>query len=171
MRPHDRLTACEREPGAAAALKRTLGRDRRAKAIEIDGWTGLMAYIPPRERRGLVLIDPPFEDPGEFATLPERLVAAHRKWPTGGFLLWYPLKGGREPGALAAALKTAGIANILRSELTVAADGPLSGSGLIAINPPWRLAEEIAAIGPALAALLGRDGQGQARLDWLTPAE
>jgi 23S rRNA (adenine2030-N6)-methyltransferase len=170
MRRQDRLIACEREPGAAAALARLLARERRAKAIEIDGWTGVSAYIPPRERRGLVLIDPPFEDSEEFARLPERLAAAHRKWPTGIVLLWYPLKTRREADTVAAALKAAGIAKILRSELTIAppkADGPLSGSGLIVINPPWRLDEELAVLGPALAALLGRGGEGRARLDWI----
>src|SRR5215470_10952369 len=92
LRAQDRLIACELEPNAAAALVRNLGRDRRAKAVAIDGWTALNAYVPPPERRGLVLVDPPFEDEGDFARLVRGLEAAHRKWAGGSYLLWYPIK-------------------------------------------------------------------------------
>src|SRR4051812_23914305 len=87
MRHHDRLAACELEPHAAAALTRHLRSDRRAKAIAIDGWQALKAYVPPVERRGCVLIDPPFEDAEEFAKLAERLTEAHRRWATGTFVV------------------------------------------------------------------------------------
>src|SRR5215468_10082583 len=80
LRPQDRLVACELEPNAAAALTRYLHGDRRSKAVTIDGWTALNAYVPPPERRGLVLIDPPFEDEGDFTRLERGLEAAHRKW-------------------------------------------------------------------------------------------
>ena len=77
--------------------------DRRAKAIAIDGWTALNAYVPPKERRGLVLIDPPFEQPGDFARLARALEAAHRKWPGGIYLLWYPIKERASTGCAGAA--------------------------------------------------------------------
>src|SRR5205807_289315 len=92
LRPQDRLIACELEPQAHAALSGRLRGDARAKAIAIDGWTALTAYVPPKERRGLVLIDPPFEQTGELSRLVQALAAAHRKWPTGCYLLWYPIK-------------------------------------------------------------------------------
>ena len=92
LRPQDRLIACELEPQAAAALSRELSGDARAKAIAIDGWTALTAYVPPKERRGLVLIDPPFEQREEFSRLVQGLAAAHRKWPTGHYLVWYPIR-------------------------------------------------------------------------------
>ncbi len=92
LRPQDRLIACEVVPQAARALTQALQTDRRAKVIPIDGWTALAAYLPPKERRGLVLIDPPFEAPGELDRLPEDLARAHRKWATGIYLLWYPVK-------------------------------------------------------------------------------
>ena len=98
LRPQDRLLACELEPNAAAALARYLAGDRRSKALAIDGWTALNAYVPPKERRGLVLIDPPFEDAGDFARLGQALEAAHRKWPSGIYLLWYPIKERRGAG-------------------------------------------------------------------------
>ena len=127
--------------------------------------------IPPKERRGLVLIDPPFEQPDEFRHAAEALIAAHRKWPTGAYQLWYPIKDRREPDRLARSLVQAGIPKLLRSELLVdlaSAGERLAGSGMILVNPPWRLHDELAILIPALAALLGRDAAGQARLDRLS---
>ncbi|MCC7346219.1 MAG: 23S rRNA (adenine(2030)-N(6))-methyltransferase RlmJ [Variibacter sp.] len=169
MRPQDRLIACELEPTAAAQLEAHLARDKRAKAIRIDGWTALTAYVPPKERRGLVLIDPPFEQPDEFAHAGERLLAAYRRWPTGIFMLWYPLKEAAGPAGLAGRLASAGMPNVLRSELWIGpADGErLAGSGIVVINPPWRLKDELAKLAPALADAMGRPGAPRPRLDWI----
>jgi 23S rRNA (adenine2030-N6)-methyltransferase len=169
LRPQDRLVACELEPTAAAALRRYLGRDPRAKAVAIDGWTALNAYVPPKERRGLVLIDPPFEDMSEFARLAHGLEAAHRKWAPGSFLLWYPIKEREGPDALARRLRRSGMTKILRVEFSIAAPreaGRLTACGLIAVNPPWTLAGELEILLPELAAVLGEGGGGQ-RVEWL----
>jgi 23S rRNA (adenine2030-N6)-methyltransferase len=171
LRAQDRLIACEREANAAAALARTLGGDRRSKAIAIDGWTALNAYVPPKERRGLVLIDPPFEDPDDFQRLALALEGAHRKWASGSYLAWYPIKGRREPDALARRLVGAGIAKMLRIEFALAvprADGPMTACGLIAVNPPWTLEGELGTVLPALQRALAPDGGGLQRVDWLT---
>ena len=169
LRPQDRLIACELEPTAAAALARNLGRHRRAKAIAIDGWTALRAYIPPPERRGLVLVDPPYEQPDEFTRIADRLARAHRKWPTGIFLGWYPIKDRAGPELVASRLAEAGVPKILRSELSIASSAPerLQGSGLVIVNPPWRLADDLATVLPAIAAALGRGDGRSARLDWI----
>jgi 23S rRNA (adenine2030-N6)-methyltransferase len=170
LRPQDRLTACELEPRTAAALTRNLRGDARIKTLSIDGWTALSAYVPPIERRGLVLVDPPFEAESDFQRLASGLAAAHRKWPTGNYALWYPIKGRREPDALAKRLRRLGIAKILRTELIVA---PLSeptrlnGSGMIVVNPPWPLESELSVLLPVLAGVLGVQGKGGFRLDWL----
>ena len=169
LRAGDRLVACELEPNAAAALKRNLARDRRIRVVPIDGWTALKAYVPPGERRGLVVIDPPFEDDEDFVRLGRGLEGAHRKWPGGTYLLWYPIKGRLEPAALAGMLVRSGMAKILRAELCVAAtpeDGPLGGCGLIIVNPPWTLAGELSAMIPALKSILAGEA-GSHRLDWL----
>ena len=171
LRPQDRLIACEIEPKAGAALRQNLRGDIRIKTLEIDGWTALGAYVPPKERRGLVLVDPPFERDGDFFRLAHGLAAAHRKWATGIYALWYPIKGRCEPDGFAKALRRAGIGKMLRAELMVA---PLSdptrlnGCGLILVNPPWTLESELSVLQPALASILGRDGKGAFRLDWLT---
>jgi 23S rRNA (adenine2030-N6)-methyltransferase len=87
LRRQDRLIARELEPNAAAALKAALRGDARAKALTIDGWIALLANIPPKERRGLILIDPPFEETVDFARLSDALAQAHYKWPSGIYLL------------------------------------------------------------------------------------
>jgi 23S rRNA (adenine2030-N6)-methyltransferase len=157
MRQQDRLTACELEPKAAAALASHLRKDKRAKAIEIDGWQALNAYLPPPERRGLVVVDPPFEDRDEFENLAKGLELAHRKWASGIFLLWYPIKG-EGASAFMRRLRKLGIPKILRAELHVKSSRAdvFSGSGLAVINPPWKLADELKVMLPALQAVLSQ---------------
>jgi 23S rRNA (adenine2030-N6)-methyltransferase len=170
LRPQDRLIACELEPNAAAALARHLRRDPRSKAVAIDGWTALNAYVPPKERRGLVLVDPPFEDAADFPRLAHALSAAHRKWPSGIYLLWYPIKDQAAPEALARRLRQSGMGKILRVELRVAAPPAstrLAACGLIVVNPPWTLAGELAVLLPELTAVLAGAGGGAHRVDWL----
>ncbi len=171
LRPQDRLIACELEPKACVTLAGHLRGDTRIKTIEIDGWAALTAYLPPPERRGLVLVDPPFEDDGDFHRLSHGLALAHRKWATGVYALWYPIKDRGEPGALAKRLRRMGPAKILRAELNVAPlsdPARLNGCGLILVNPPWTLENELSVVLPGLAGILGRDGKGGFRLDWLT---
>jgi 23S rRNA (adenine2030-N6)-methyltransferase len=168
LRPQDRLVACELEPTAAAALAAALRGDRRAKALTIDGWTALGAYVPPKERRGLVLIDPPFEEAADFGRLSGALAAAYRKWPTGIYMLWYPIKERDAPDALARRLRRLAMPKLLRSELTLSqphVEGRLLGSGLVVVNPPFTLEAELRRLMPALGAMLSP--QSGHRLDWL----
>jgi 23S rRNA (adenine2030-N6)-methyltransferase len=170
LRWQDRLIACELEPNAADALEHELAGDARAKAIAIDGWTALTAYVPPVERRGVVLIDPPFEQLGEFDRLAQGLAAAHRKWPIGTYLLWYPIKDAAEVAGFARRLARLGIAKMLRVELILPTAGPdtgLRGTGLIAVNPPWTLHDELKLLLPVLADVMSRGEKGTATLDWL----
>src|SRR5215471_1127157 len=101
LRPQDRLVACEIEPKARKALIDALRRDTQARVVDLDGWVALPAFVPPKERRGLVLIDPPFEAKDEFERLADGFAAAFRKWPTGQYLLWYPAKSRRATDTLA----------------------------------------------------------------------
>ena len=159
MRPQDHLTACEFEPHAAAALARNLRSDKRAKAVEIDAYTALRAYLPPAERRGLVLIDPPYEDKDEFSRLVAALEAAVKKWPTGIYAVWYPIKDAAAP-SFVKNIRKAGIPKVLRSELHVAApqSDRLTACGMLLINPPWRLADELSRLLPELVARLRLGG-------------
>jgi len=170
-RPEDRLVLCELHPEDAAALGRRYARDRRVRVIEIDGWTGLNAYVPPKERRGLVLIDPPFEKPGEFQRMTDGLARAHAKWPTGTYALWYPVKDPLETEAFGQALERTGIAKILRAELFIRRPNDparLSGCGMIVVNPPWTLAADLEVLLPWLSDLLRQETGARSRVGWLT---
>ena len=168
LRPQDRLIACELEPDAAALLAAALRGNRRAKAVTIDGWTALGAYVPPKERRGLVIIDPPFEETGEFERLSSAFSDAYRKWPTGIYLMWYPIKERSGPDALARRLHRLGVPDILRCEMILGAprsDAGLVGSGLIVVNPPHTLQPDLQRFMPVIARRLSP--AAASRIDWL----
>jgi len=172
LRPQDRLIACELEPHAAGALGRHLGRRANAKVMRIDGWIALQAYIPAKERRGLVIVDPAFEQPDDFIRLADGVTAACRKWPTGIYLMWYPVKGRDGPDRLVKTLRRANVEKCFRVEFVVAPPQPAGGltaCGMIVINPPWKLAAEIAIIAPLLVKLLGRETGCGYMLDEFTP--
>src|SRR5882724_9570910 len=167
LRVQDRMIACEAEAVAARALANRMRGDDRIKTVAIDGYMALNAYVPPKERRGLVLTDPPFEQPDEFGRLAEALAGAHRKWPTGIYLLWYPIKDFRAARGFARALAPRGMAGRLAVGWTIATarEGEkLNGSGLIIVNPPWPLEGELAVLLPALADILAVE-KGVTRLD------
>ncbi|HWA17648.1 MAG TPA: 23S rRNA (adenine(2030)-N(6))-methyltransferase RlmJ [Devosia sp.] len=168
FRPQDRLSALELHPEDAKKLKALFAGDVQVRATELDGWLALGAYVPPKEKRGIVLVDPPFEEEGEWGRLVEGLRIAHRKWATGIYALWYPLKERREINAFIANLKATEITRMLRAELLVDTprDGTLFGSGMIVVNPPFTLEAELNAVLPALAKLFG-DGHGGARVEWI----
>jgi len=173
LRPQDRLTACEVEPGARKALIDALRHDTQARVVDLDGWTALPAFVPPKERRGLVLIDPPYEQKDEFERLAAGFIEAFAKWPTGSYLLWYPAKSRRATDELARQVAQAvGEAkppgNCLRVEFSVApqtAGTGLTSAGLLVVNPPWTLLAELKAILPELEKPLGQGGASRFRLE------
>ncbi|OIQ71861.1 ribosomal RNA large subunit methyltransferase J [mine drainage metagenome] len=173
LRPQDRLTACEVEPKARQQLINALRRDTQARVVDLDGWTALPAFVPPKERRGLVLIDPPYEQQDEFDRLAHGFAEAFAKWPTGSYLLWYPVKSRRVTDDLArhVARTVAGSTppgKALRLEFSVApgtAEAGLTSAGLLIVNPPWTLAGELKAILPELEKPLGQGGAGRFRLE------
>ena len=176
LRPQDRITACEVEPSARRTLIDALRRDPQARVVDLDGWTALPAFVPPNERRGLVLIDPPFEK-DEFDRLEKGFAAAFAKWPTGIYVLWYPAKSRRatdelaqQVARLAASTKPAG--KCLRLEFSVAPHaqgGQLTSSGLLIVNAPWTLQAELKAILPELQKPLGQGGAARYRLEMPRP--
>ena len=173
LRPQDRLTACEVEPKARKRLIESLRRDTQARVVDLDGWTALPAFVPPNERRGLVLIDPSFEQKDEFERLAAGFTEAFAKWPTGSYLLWYPVKSRRATDNLARHVaEVAGAATpagkCLRLEFSVApqaASPGLISAGLLIVNPPWTLMGELKAILPELEKPLGQGGAGRFRLE------
>ena len=170
-RDDDRLRLCEKHPKDAASLASVMGRDKRVKVTEIDGWTALNAWLPPRERRGLVLVDPPFEEVGEHAHMADAFLKAHRIWPTGTYALWRPIKDPRADAALVRPLVEAGVPKLLDVRLLVRAAGDpklLAGSGVVIANPPWTLAEELRAGLPEIARVLAQGEGAEARVETLS---
>ena len=172
LRAGDKGVFVELHPVDAGTLSQRYASDSRTKVMHLDGWTALNALIPPPERRGLVLIDPPYEERGEIDRLGASLLKAARKWPTGVFLGWYPIKDILGVDRMAAALDAGVERPALRLDLMIERpDDParLSGTGLVVINPPWRLAAEAELFLPALAERLARDGYGAFRCQRLGP--
>lgn len=172
MRADDRLIAAELHEHTFRKLSHALGRDERCKALAIDGWNALRGNVPPKERRGLVLIDPPFEEKDEFETLAAEFIPAHRKWPTGIYALWYPIKDARAVERLLDSILEAGIGRLLRLEIDIdrpeAAEG-LSATGLIVVNPPWLLAQEAKILLPALSERLAQGPRPRYRCEAIRP--
>jgi 23S rRNA (adenine2030-N6)-methyltransferase len=157
MRPQDRLVAIEKHPEEAALLRAILAPWRRAHVEEADGYARLPKLLPPPERRGLILIDPPFETPDEFARLAAALRAGHRRFATGITVAWYPVKAQGDAGAFVGEVLSGVAAPALTVEIAIdAPEGRLSRSGLLILNPPYGFEEDMAAVlawlEPALAA-------------------
>ncbi|WP_426611495.1 23S rRNA (adenine(2030)-N(6))-methyltransferase RlmJ [Bradyrhizobium sp. McL0616] len=173
MRPQDRLVACELEPKARKALIGVLRRDEQARVVDLDGWVALPAFVPPKERRGLVLIDPSFEAKDEFERLGEAFSTAFAKWPTGIYVIWYPVKSRRATDTLAQLVAQAAAAakppgKCLRLEFSVSpqVDGaPLTSTGLLIVNPPYTLQSELKTILHELEMPLGQGGPARFRLE------
>ena len=176
LRPQDRIALCEAHPEEREALVGALGHDARLSIVGTDGYVALNAYVPPKERRGLVLIDPPYEEAGEAKRVEAALSRALTKWPRGVYVLWRPIKDERDDAHFRNAIAAIGAPNTLRLEIDVGeiAPGPhsptpLRRTGLIVVNPPFGLIDEARTLMPWLAKLLTRGGKGAHVIDWLTP--
>lgn len=175
MRAQDRIALCEANPDEREALIAALGRDRRLSIVSTDGYVALNAYLPPKERRGVILIDPPFEAPGEAGGIVHALERALRKWPTGAYVAWRPIRDARDDARFLNAVAALGAPNVLRLELDIGpgpigAHGqePLTRAGLLVVNPPHPLVGEARTLLPWLAQTLGRGEGGKQLCDWVT---
>jgi 23S rRNA (adenine2030-N6)-methyltransferase len=168
MRPGDRAAFCELQEPEAAALRQEFRGDARIGVHCRDGFEALGALVPPPEKRGLALIDPPYEETeSDFSRVAEALVGAATRWPQGVLIAWYPIKQGAVAARLARRLAAAGIKRILVAELCIHPDDSragLNGSGLVTINPPWKFAEDLGVLLPALHRALAPDGSGRTRI-------
>jgi 23S rRNA (adenine2030-N6)-methyltransferase len=176
MRPKDRLVAVEAEDGAFAALAAALADFPRVRAVKGDGYRELNRSLPPPERRGVILIDPPYEAAEEFEQATRAAIMVHRRFASGIVLFWYPAKHRASVGAAAGELKTAGIASLVRLELDVGTprmqreEGrgpPLTAAGLLVVNPPFGFADEMRAVLTFLADRLARGPRAAGRVEIL----
>ncbi|MBE7185151.1 MAG: 23S rRNA (adenine(2030)-N(6))-methyltransferase RlmJ [Methylobacterium mesophilicum] len=159
LRKQDRLTAIELHPQDSQALRSLFAGDFQTRVIHLDGWLSLNSQLPPKEKRGLVLVDPPFEEPGEFDRLVDGLATAYRRWPGGTYALWYPVKDRKAVARFRDGLKASGIPDIIDVTLDIRAPSPepkLDGCGMVVVNPPYTLESELAAVLPVLKDLLAQ---------------
>lgn len=176
LRSHDRLVAIEKHPEEFSVLAATLAKFPRARAIAGDGYKELQVLLPPPERRGLVLIDPPFESDDEFLLAAHALAAAHKRFATGIYMFWYPVKARGDADAAIGEVLNAGVNDVLRIELDVgvkpapAREGRgavLSATGLLVINPPFGFETDMSAILPFLTEKLAQGPRPRFRLERL----
>ncbi|MGC2857506.1 23S rRNA (adenine(2030)-N(6))-methyltransferase RlmJ [Novispirillum sp. DQ9] len=172
-RPDDRIALCELHPADAETLADTLRGDRRVKVYARDGYGAVKALLPPPERRGLVLIDPPFEKRDEFAALEQAVRDGVKRFAGGTFALWYPIKDAVEIAAFHARLEDLGVPKTLSIDLFVRRPRPglprLDGCGYVFINPPYGLLAGLDRVMPFLAGLLAQDGGAGWTRRWLVP--
>lgn len=171
-RPEDRLVLAEAQPREAAMLRDALGRERRVSVIEGDGYAALKAQLPPREHRGLVLIDPPYESDAEFDRVLAALELGRERWTTGTYCVWYPLTDRAGPARFRRDLADSGLRKVLDVQLNVLpadAQVGMAGAGLTIVNPPWLLDERLQELLPALHRLLSPEGRGGWSVTWLVP--
>ena len=169
LRPQDRLIVNELHPDDAAELKSLFARDRQTTVLELDGWVALKSLLPPKEKRGVLLIDPPFEQPGELDRLVRGLSEAVARFATGIYMLWYPIKDPKTIDAFHQALAGLGFPKLLIFELMLRAPrdvNRLNGTGLAILNPPWQLDEQLAKLLPFFVARLGENDASH-RQFWL----
>jgi 23S rRNA (adenine2030-N6)-methyltransferase len=170
LRPEDRLVCVESQLEEAHELHQVLQTRRNTSVIHGDGYAALKTYLPPKEARGLVLIDPPYESDSEFKALTQALLAATQRWPTGVYTSWYPIKASGELRRFKDALRKSGLKKILLLELFVHPGDSrvgLNGSGLLIVNPPWKLDEEMRAAQMELFGTLADTKANEPAVEWL----
>lgn len=170
MRKQDRLSAIELHEDDFGRLQSLFAGDYQTRTIELDGWLALGGHVPPKEKRGLVLIDPPFEEANEFERMIDGLVKAYRRWPTGIYALWYPIKDMDAVRAFRHQIVASGIPKIVDMRFSIrptSREPRLDGSGMVIVNPPFTFEQEMATMLPALHSVLALERGGECRVEWL----
>ena len=172
LRVQDRLALCELREDDAEALDLDLGGEPNVSVHQMDGYTALRAMLPPREKRALVLIDPPFENASEFADILGGLREALKRFPSGVYAVWYPITERARSDWFHQDLLALGLPPTLVVEMQIASDSAevrMKGCGLIILNPPWQIEAEIKTVMPILAERLKLDAGAAIRIRWLVP--
>lgn len=164
LRPDDRMACCELHPEDADTLRRFFHGHEAVSVHRRDAWEALRGLLPPKQKRGLVLIDPPFEDPEEFSKLAEGLALGYSRFRTGIFTAWYPIKKQARVRQFLTAMRDSGIRDIVTAEFLLREPldpARLNGCGLLTINPPFQFEAAATAILEALLSAIGTGEPGQ----------
>ncbi|EKO3673992.1 23S rRNA (adenine(2030)-N(6))-methyltransferase RlmJ [Vibrio metschnikovii] len=171
LRAQDRMVLSELHPSDYPLLEQEFARDRQVAIYKQDGFARLKASLPPKERRGLVLIDPPYELAKEYRDVVQAIAQSHKRWSTGIYAIWYPVVNRCDIDDMLDGLANLGIRKILQIELGVAPDTNQRGmtaSGMIVINPPWKLESEMQTILPFLKQAIA-PATGHFKVEWVVP--
>ena len=172
LRPQDRALFVELMPAEARAADREVTSLGRIRTEIGDGYAALKAYLPPEERRGLVLIDPPYESLDELKQMLQAFADAYRRWPSGIFLMWYPIRSAAQRRTVHARFEALGLPKMLFADLAIHPDDAgvgLAGSGLMMVNPPYGADEHLSEAYGAIHTGIATPGAGYVEVARLTP--
>lgn len=170
LRQQDRMALCELHPAEFEALRVMIHSERRVQLFKRDAMEGIRGMLPPKERRGLLLVDPSYESKQEYQTIPEAVIQTYKHWREGTYAIWYPILSAANHEKLLAALKRSGIRKILNCSLAI--DGErdgMFGTGMVVINPPWKVKEQVESVSPYLCKRLSDNAKGSYSIQWLVP--
>ena len=172
LRPQDRALLTELHPADYPLLRNTFKEFANVSTKRDNGFQQLKATLPPKERRGLVLIDPPYELKEDYDLVVKAIEEGYKRFATGIYAIWYPVVLRQQTKRIIKGLENTGIRKILQIELAVRPDSEQRGmtaSGMIVINPPWTLEEQMKKILPYLTRTLVPEGTGSWSVKWITP--
>ncbi|MFV4846050.1 23S rRNA (adenine(2030)-N(6))-methyltransferase RlmJ [Edwardsiella tarda] len=172
LREQDRLHLSELHPSDFPLLRAEFQKDERARVVRENGYQQLKSQLPPASRRGLILIDPPYELKSDYQDVVKGIQEGYKRFATGTYALWYPVVLRQNIKRLVHALEESGIRRILQIELAVRPDSDQRGmtaSGMIVINPPWKLEGQIRSVLPWLHQVLVPEGTGHTSVNWIVP--
>ena len=172
LRPNDRMVLLELQADECALLRNRFANDRQVVVQRQDGYAGLKAYLPPKEKRGLVLLDPPYESDKEYERVIEGLRNALARWTSGVYAVWYPIKDRLPVERFHRALVASGVRKILAAEFSPYAEDSafrLNGCGMVLVNPPWKLDDTLRIVMPWLLDVLRQHPAGRTSISWLLP--
>lgn len=172
LRDHDKLNISELHPSDFPLLRNEFSRDNRARVVREDGYQQLKSQLPPLSRRGFVLIDPPYELKSDYQAVVKGIQEGHRRFATGTYAVWYPVVLRQQIKRMVKDFRATGIRKILQIELAVRPDSDQRGmtaSGMIVINPPWKLESQMKSVLPWLHKVLVPEGTGHTLVEWITP--
>ncbi|MBY8039756.1 23S rRNA (adenine(2030)-N(6))-methyltransferase RlmJ [Vibrio fluvialis] len=171
LRSDDRMVLTELHPSDYPLLEQEFHRDRQVAIFKEDGFARLKGSLPPKERRGLVLIDPPYELAKEYRDVVQAIAQSYKRWATGIYAIWYPVVNRCDIDDMIEGLQGLGIRKILQIELGVSPDTNergMTASGMIVINPPWKLESQMQSILPFLKEAIA-PATGHYKVDWIVP--
>ncbi|NIH17059.1 23S rRNA (adenine(2030)-N(6))-methyltransferase RlmJ [Morganella morganii] len=172
LRDYDKLNISELHPSDFPLLRNEFSRDNRARVVREDGYQQLKSQLPPLSRRGFVLIDPPYELKNDYQAVVKGIQEGHRRFATGTYAVWYPVVLRQQIKRMVKDFQATGIRKILQIELAVRPDSDQRGmtaSGMIVINPPWKLESQMKSLLPWLHKVLVPEGTGHTLVEWITP--